>query len=235
MSTRTLRRLAVGALTGAAALALVAGPAAAHVTVSPQEAPSGGYTKLDVRVPHGCDEAATEVLRVQIPEGILSVTPQIVPGWEVEVEMEELDEPVEGSHGEEVTERPAEVVWTGGPLEDGYLEEFGLSIRMLEGDEGDIVYFPSIQECEDGEESAWIELPDEDGEGEELEYPAPGVVLTAGGDGGGDPAEEATTDTVAASATTDEGGTDAVAVAALVVALLALAAGVGGIALARKG
>jgi periplasmic copper chaperone A len=234
MSSRTLRRLAVGALTGAAALALVAGPAAAHVTVSPPEAPAGGYTKLDVRVPHGCDGAATEVVRVQIPEGITSVTPQVVTGWEIEIEMEELDEPMDAGHGEQITERPAEVVWTGGPLEDEYLEEFGLSVRMPEGDEGEIVYFPAVQECEGGEEAAWIELPDEGGEGEDLEHPAPGVVLTAGGDGYGDPAQEATTDTVAAAATSDAGGTDAVAVAALVVALLALAAGVGGIVLARK-
>ncbi|MFS8797749.1 DUF1775 domain-containing protein [Synechococcus sp. R70.1] len=27
----------------------------AHVTVHPQEAPAGSYTKLTFRVPHGCD------------------------------------------------------------------------------------------------------------------------------------------------------------------------------------
>ena len=96
MSHLRIPRILIGAATGATALMLAAIPAGAHTTVFPTEAADGGYAKFDFRVPHGCDGESTEVLRVQIPEGVMSVKPQVVAGWTIEVETEELDEPMAG-------------------------------------------------------------------------------------------------------------------------------------------
>ena len=44
----------------AVAVALALAPAAgAHVTLQPEEAPAGGFTRLDVRVPNERDNAGT--------------------------------------------------------------------------------------------------------------------------------------------------------------------------------
>ncbi len=163
-----------------AAMMLMASPAWAHVTVTPGEVSASGYSKLDFSVPHGCEDEATNSVAIQIPAGVVSLTPQVVPGWEIEMEEGPLAEPVE-LHGEMVTEGVTKVTWTGGPLASNHLEVFGLSVR-IEGTPGDTLYFPTVQTCDNGE-AAWIEIPSE--EGEELDMPAPAVTLTEASDGHG--------------------------------------------------
>jgi uncharacterized protein YcnI len=53
--------------------------AQAHVTVQPDSVPAGGFARLDVRVPNERDDAATEEVEVQMPEGFLSVSYEPVP------------------------------------------------------------------------------------------------------------------------------------------------------------
>lgn len=163
------------ALIGAAAAAAVfAQAAAAHVTASPAEIPAGyGYTEFSV--PHGCDGSPTTSISIQIPAGVASVKPEVVAGWEISLKQGELAEPVE-IFGEETTEGVTEVTWTGGPLPDAYLQKFGLSFFASESLAGETVWFPVVQRCEQGE-IRWIEIP---AEGEpEPEEPAPGVALLA--------------------------------------------------------
>lgn len=101
----------VAALT--AALLAVAAPAFAHVTAVADTTASGAYAKVALRVPHGCDGAATSAVRVQIPDGVESVRAKVNPSWDLEV--------VEGEEADVVTE----VAWVGGDLPDGHLDEFG--------------------------------------------------------------------------------------------------------------
>ena len=53
----------------AATLALAA-TASAHVTLQPEEAPAGGFTRLDVRVPNERDDAGTTKVEVRVPARI---------------------------------------------------------------------------------------------------------------------------------------------------------------------
>jgi periplasmic copper chaperone A len=181
--TRTALSLVLAALL----VASFALPAAAHVTANPSEA-SSLYFKTDFRIPHGCDGSATTAVRVQIPEGVTNAKPQVVAGWEIEVIRTELDEPVEGGHGETITDRVSEIAWRGGPLPDAHLQEFGLSMRLPDAAdvEGGVLWFPVVQECEDGEHR-WIEIPDTVEQWGDLDEPAPYVRLasTGGGDGHG--------------------------------------------------
>ena len=84
---------------GAALVAVlaIAPTAFAHVTLQPEEAPAGGFTRLDVRVPNETDNADTTKVDVQFPPGFLSVSTEPVQGWDAEVTMRQLDKPVEQS------------------------------------------------------------------------------------------------------------------------------------------
>jgi uncharacterized protein YcnI len=136
----------IGTLIGTSALLLlIAGPAWAHVTVSPEEAAPDSFATLNFQVPHGCDGSATVSLSVQIPAGVVSVKPQVKPGWEITIEEGTLPEPVD-YFGETLTEGVLSVTWTGGPLEDQYMDMFGMSVK-LPNTEGPI-FFPAIQTCE---------------------------------------------------------------------------------------
>src|SRR5262245_36855716 len=77
------RPRAVAVLT-AIALAVPAA-ASAHVTLQPNTAPAGGFTRLNVRVPNERDDAGTTKVRVQMPEGFEFVSYEPRPGWNVDV------------------------------------------------------------------------------------------------------------------------------------------------------
>ena len=99
---------------------LAASPASAHVTISPGEARAGAFTVATVSVPHGCEGSATTQVAVKIPDEILSVTPTRQPFWDVEKVMVKLDPPATDAHGNEVTERVDQIVYTAKtPLPDG--------------------------------------------------------------------------------------------------------------------
>jgi uncharacterized protein YcnI len=185
--TRTRVRPAVGSAVAAGLLVLVtAVPAAAHVTANPREAKADGYAKFDFRVGHGCEGEPTEELTIQIPDGVVSVKPEHVPGWDATTEVGPLDEPVE-LHGEEITEGVKVVTFTaqaGSELPDDRFREFGVSMRLPDR-AGETLFFPAVQTCTDGSEEAWIEIPSEGQDAHEFESPAPSVTLTAAGGGHG--------------------------------------------------
>lgn len=99
--------LAVAVTVAGAALLATAGPASAHVSIEEGDQQPGAYTILTFGVPHGCEGSPTTMIEIEVPEPILSVTPTRSPYYDVEVETEELDEPITGPHGEEITQRDA--------------------------------------------------------------------------------------------------------------------------------
>lgn len=129
-----------------------AGQAYAHVTVHPKKAPAGSYAKLVFRVPHGCAGSATTGLIVSIPKGVLAVKPQVHTGWTITTKTKKFDKPVR-LHGKDIAQGVSEVTWTGGPLDDAYMDEFGLSVK-LPNQPGEKLVFPVIQICQKGR-SEW--------------------------------------------------------------------------------
>ncbi len=238
----TVHRLGLGLL-GAGALALgLAVPAGAHVTVDTDAVPAGGFTAVTLTVPHGCEESPTRSISVEIPEPILDAAPQVVAGWEAETTIAELDEPVTSSHGDEVTERVAEITWTaeaGNELPSAFRQEFTIGFQAPE-EVGERLFFKILQACTEGQ-TDWIEET-ADGE-EEPEHPAPFVDVVAAEEDGHGPEAETTTpavadgsadeaargdaERVAASpdAGSDDGGSDGLAIGGLVLGALGLAAG----------
>jgi periplasmic copper chaperone A len=171
-------------LAGALLTIVVAAPAPAlgHVTIPDGAAvPSGSSSVIHLRVPHGCEGAATDTLEVQLPDGIVSAQPESVPGWTLEVEMvpsEPYDE-----FGTERTERVGVIRWSGGDLPDAAFFDFGIRARFVL-EPGTTVAIPVVQRCGDVE-VAWI-APTNGGEAEP-EHPAPLIGI-------GDPLPEATED-----------------------------------------
>jgi uncharacterized protein YcnI len=213
-----------------------AAPAAAHITIAPAEAPADGYATLQVQVPHGCDGSPTKAIRVQIPESVPSVTPQVHPGWAVTTK----DGPKDAVelHGETVTRGVEEVVWTAadaGPLPDGRLDLFGMSVKLPAGKAGDPVYFPTVQQCVKGEDG-WIQIPQPGESEDDLESPAPAVVLTAseGEHGHSDSAEQAGS-TAEAGDSDDDGPSTGLVIAALVLGGLGLLTGLAALIRGRRG
>ena len=142
------------------------------------------------QVPHGCDGSGTKRIRVQVPPSVPSATPAVHPGWTTATKDAKKDK-VE-LHGETVTKGVGEIIWTAkeaGPLPDGRLDTFDVSLKLPKGKEGDEIFFPVVQECENGA-TRWVQIPKAGQTEEDLEEPAPAVVLTAAEGGHGAAAEE---------------------------------------------
>ncbi|MGO3133373.1 MAG: YcnI family copper-binding membrane protein [Alcaligenes sp.] len=146
---------ALRAVLGMAAV-LFASSAVAHVSLQTKQAPVGSRYKAVLTVPHGCKGSATTKIRVQIPEGVVGIKPQPKAGWTLET--------VKGDYkqaytrwGAKVSSGVQEVVWAGGPLQDEHYDEFVfISYLSDELKPGSTLYFPVIQECEQGVER-WID------------------------------------------------------------------------------
>lgn len=167
------------AIGGVAILALAAiSPASAHVTATPTNSAEGSHTLVTFGLSHGCDGSPTTRVEIQVPEELSGVAPGMNYGWTVEKVYEDLATPVMDSHGNEVTERVASVVYTTKePLPDGFYDSFVWSMQLPEGTAGETLYFPTVQTCEEGE-TAWIQIPEEGEPGDDLEHPAPSVTVT---------------------------------------------------------
>ena len=182
MNTRTTRSLVIrgGAVAGAVALMMGGAIAAhAHVGIAEGTVEAGAYEVLTFAVPHGCEGSPTTEIAVQIPEGISAVTPSRNPLYSIEQVMEDLEPPITDSHGNEVTERVEQVVYSATtPLPEGQRDTFELSLQIPEEAANSTLYFPTVQTCEQGE-TGWIQIPDDGQDADELEAPAPGVEVVA--------------------------------------------------------
>ncbi|OJX65512.1 MAG: hypothetical protein BGO95_10645 [Micrococcales bacterium 73-13] len=206
MPSRTKRPLIMGgaALVGAVALTLGGALAAsAHVGLSGSSDEAGASSLLTFSFSHGCDGSPTTGLTIQIPEGINSVTPQIDALWDVEKVTEQLQTPIQDAHGNEITERVAQVVYTAKtPFADGYRGEATLSLTLPEDAAGSSLAFPTIQSCEVGE-NAWVQIAEEGQTHDDLDSPAPTFAVVATSteaDAGHDDSSSAAEDEEAAAA-----------------------------------
>jgi len=214
---------------GVALAALIAPAAAsAHVTLQPDSAPAGGFTRLDVRVPNELDDAATNKVEVQMPAGFVFASYEPVPGWKTDVKTEKLDKPVETDDGS-IDTQVKTITWTAtdpsAAVQPGQFRDFGLSVGMPEADEaGAVLTFPAIQTYDNGDVVRWIGSPDS-------EHPAPTVTLTEATE---DHHTAGSDDTAEASDSADDSDGAPTWLAILGVVLGAVGIGVGAMALRRR-
>src|SRR6266487_3627283 len=94
--TRALPRVAVAGGAAVAAVLLLAVPALAHITVTPDSAPAGSAAVLTFHVPNEEARADTTRLDMQIPvdHPIAQLLVKPDPGWSVTVKTTALAKPV---------------------------------------------------------------------------------------------------------------------------------------------
>lgn len=223
-SSSRLRFVGSGALlvAGSIALALAApSPASAHVTATASSTAAGSYTVVTFSFAHGCKGSPTTGLTITIPEGINSVSPTVNPNWDVTKNQVDIANPVTDSHGNAVTKRVSDVVYTAKtPLADGYRDTVALQLQLPANAAGQTLAFPVLQNCEVGSTS-WNQ-PTVEGQNEP-ELPAPTVAVTAAAASAGQPGGAVAN---TASATTPASGGDDV---------LARILGVGGLVVGAVG
>jgi uncharacterized protein YcnI len=144
-------------LIGAAALAALPAVAAAHVVADPGRAEAGAYQAVVFRVGHGCGDAATTALRIEIPFEMASARPRPKPGWTLEIERQDG--------------KVTAVTWRG-ELPGDQFDEFAVLFKLPE--QAATLYFPTVQSC-GADDSQWTEIPSA---GERASHPAPALVVT---------------------------------------------------------
>ena len=155
--------------------------ALAHASLEKEEAAAGSY-KAVLKIPHGCDGKATNLVRVEIPEGYIGVKPMPKVGWTLETKKGDYAKKYD-LHGEEVASGVTSVTWSGGSLPDEFYDEFVLSGTLAGVEAGQMLFFKTFQQC-DGAEVAWTEEPAEGQNPHSLEHPAPALTILAAEGGG---------------------------------------------------
>ena len=206
MSIQRLRVL--GAAAAVMAIASVATPAVAHVSVNPAEAEKGSLAKLTFRVPNERDNAATTKVEVTLDPDhpIEKVDVHPTTGWSHSIERNRSSQTAGGTT---TTATAGTITWSGGRIGPGESQEFEVSMGPIPFD-ADRLVFKTVQTYDNGEVVRWIDVPTGD---DEPEHPAPILTLTEGAGEGGDGATEThdgedTPDTGAAVPADDEDGND---------------------------
>jgi uncharacterized protein YcnI len=157
-------------------MVIAASGAYGHATLEQKEAELGSTYKGVIRIGHGCDGQPTLKVRVEIPEGVISVKPMPKAGWKLETETGPYAKTYE-YYGKTLSEGVKQITWTGS-LKHEHYDEFIFRAKLhktLAPDQ--TLYFKTTQECGAGE-NAWIEIPADGQNSHDLKRPAPGVHLT---------------------------------------------------------
>jgi uncharacterized protein YcnI len=177
----------------ATALGALALPAAASagVTVQPDAAPAGKFTRLDVRVPTERGVATKRVV-LELPPGFAFASFQPTAGWRIRMTQRQLVQPLEVD-GTSFDHEIAKITWTAETKADqippGGFQDFGLAVRIPDGEPGSKLTFNALQEYADGEIVRYVGAAGS-------EAPAPQLTL----DDLPDPSEAATERAKAATA-----------------------------------
>lgn len=155
---RAVRRTAIVGAASATAVLLFAGPALAHITVTPDLVPAGSTTVLTFHVPNEETKADTVKVDMQIPTNhpIAQLLVQPVPGWTVSVKTITLAKPIvtdDGSFNSAVSE----VIWSGGKILPGQFQSFTISADPMPTGESQVP-FKAIQTYSNGDVVRWIDL-----------------------------------------------------------------------------
>jgi uncharacterized protein len=227
-----MRRIPLAAV---AAFALLTPAAAqAHVSLHPNEVPTGSFATLEIRVPNEMEGANTVKLAVQVPPGFLDISTEYMPGWSSKVLTSKLAKPVQTDDGE-VTEQVREIVWTGdgkqGKIPPDQFLNFPISTE-IPGKAGQELTFKVLQYYDNGEVIRWIGSPDSETPAPQIDVTAAGGVLQdVAGSETAPPNPSASTSSTTASSSSDS-ASKGLGIAALVVGALGLIAG--GAALVRS-
>ena len=153
-------------LAAAATAAILLAPisASAHTDSDIIAVPAGGEATVKLKPTHGCAGSPTVEVAIQAP--VEGATAGEVEGWTATAEAD--------GKGNTVLE------WTGGSLPSDQTGEFPVTFTAPDT-VGELLTFPSVQTCENGEDLSWISGDPAD------DFPAPRLlILPAGSEAAGE-------------------------------------------------
>lgn len=140
---KSVKKFAVPSVLAAGVVSLTLSQSAfAHVTVKPAEVATASYQTFTVSVPNEKNNPTTKI-KLDIPEGLTSVTPTVKQGWTIEKKTE----------GEGESEKVTSVTWSGGEIDEGLRDEFTFSAKTP--DDTSELRWDAYQTYEDGSTVAW--------------------------------------------------------------------------------
>ncbi len=143
----------------ALSLGLWPATASAHTTTDVVAVAVGDEAVVRLQPTHGCGDSPTIEVRIRAPfEGAVAGT---VEGWSATAEPDGSGNTV--------------LAWTGGSLPADQVGSFPIEF-VVPGTPGDLLLFPAVQRCENGEELAWISGDPA------AEYPAPRLLVLRPGE-----------------------------------------------------
>jgi len=140
----------------------------AHIVLAQPEAAAGSSYRATFKVGHGCDGSPIHTITVRLPAGVQGAKPMPKAGWTVERRIDKLAQPY-SSHGKTITEDVSAITWRGGPLPNGFYDEFVIQLS-LPSQPGPL-WFQVLQVCEQGQID-WAEIPAEGTSTRGLKAPA---------------------------------------------------------------
>jgi uncharacterized protein YcnI len=140
-----------------AALLASAGAAYGHAALNAVEAQAGALTIIEFRITHGCGGSPTTRVTLEVPEGVIRVSPRMLAGWTVTTQTAPLAEPIQ-LHGQTVTDRVSAITWEGGSIPEGVYEQFDVRLQTP-NEPGAVLVFPVRQECANGGRYDWDDDP----------------------------------------------------------------------------
>jgi uncharacterized protein YcnI len=232
------RKQKIGAVSAAVLVALPA-VAQAHVSIHPNVVPAQANVALTLRVPDESDTASTNRLDVLFPPGFLDVAVDAPAGWQVTKTTEKLAQPITTDDGT-ITTQIREISLRGGRIAPGRFGQFSF-LTQVPDRAGSVLTFKAVQYYSDGKVMRWIGAPKSDNPAPTIDLTKAGGVIedVAGSEAGpaagltGAPAIAATR-TASTVVEKHTGASKALGIAALVVALLALLAGLGAFVAPRR-
>jgi len=219
-----IRKLGLAAVCALCLVALDAAVAAAHVTVSPSSLPQGTSDAiLTFRVPNESQSAAVTGLKIQFPleHPIILLNPEAGSGWQVTAVRTALPKPVTTDDGT-FTSVTSEIDWSGGTIPVGQFGEFDVLAQGIPTGTTQLV-FKAIQSYGDGTVVSWIEVPDR--AVPDPAHPAPTITLTTPRGGAGAAAPPASASSGSGSSSVTSSGSNALSIAALILAGFAVLLG----------
>ncbi|CAK4077185.1 unnamed protein product [Aphanomyces euteiches] len=176
-----------------AVVAALATTVSGHVECNPPVAKPNGYFVTAFRVPHSYPGAKTTNVSVSIPDGVASVKPRQIGGWDVAFETKKVNG----------TDAISKVTWYGGSLPNELYQDFGIQMKIPDLPIGTILYFPVTQNTDPNGTIAWTSIPDASGKLADASHPAPKVTLVNSTDSDDhDHSSNSTNSTKAPNATT---------------------------------
>ena len=148
----------------------------AHAVLDRQSIAPGQTMHVSIAIGHGCDGSATTRLSLNIPEGVIVTKIDPNDRFQSQSQKAKFDHVWTGPQGS-VADGIKTITWSDGQLADKARGEFGFDIYASSDLKiGQILAFPVLQTCEQGERR-WFEQADTIDTREKLKAPAPVITI----------------------------------------------------------